>query len=264
MTKRSSYVQSVIRALEILELLNEKKEQGVTQIGESLDLDKSTVHRLLNTLKYKGYVQQNPVTQKYSNSYKLFEMGTIEIDRLGLIRRSNPYMERLAANTRETVNLAILDGPRAMYVEKIESTEVIKADIGVGRSYPAYATSLGKVMLAYTPREKVIRLFEGEEFVQFTQNTIGSLDELLAELKIIRRRGYAVDDEEFIPGLACIAAPIRAGNGEAVAALSISYPRYRYKSGGKEEKAMEDLLLETALRLSAEFGYEGGISDLDH
>ena len=257
MKKSSNYVQSLIRALDIIELLNEKKEQGVTQIGDALDLDKSTVHRLLNTLKFRGYVQQNPATQKYSNSYKLFEMGTIEIDRLGLIRRANPYMERIAAQTRETVNLAILDGARAMYVEKIESTEVIKADIGVGRSYPAYATSRGKVMLAYSPREKVIRLFENKEFSKFTPNTLSSLDELLAELKIIRRRGYALDDEEFIPGLACIAAPVRAGSGDAVAALSISYPRYRYKSAGQEEKAMEELLLKTARELSSEFGFEG-------
>jgi DNA-binding IclR family transcriptional regulator len=257
MKKSSNYVQSVIRALDIIELLNEKKELGVTQIGEALDLDKSTVHRLLNTLKFKGYVQQNPVTQKYSNSYKLFEMGTIEIDRLGLIRRANPYMERIAAQTRETVNLAILDGARAMYVEKIESTEVIKADIGVGRSYPAYATSLGKVMLAYSPREKVIRLFGEKDFSKFTPNTLGSLDELLAELKIIRRRGYALDDEEFIPGLACIAAPVRAASGDAVAALSISYPRYRYKSGGQEEKTMQEMLLKTARELSSEFGFEG-------
>ncbi len=261
MTKKDNHVQSVIRALEIIEFLNEKKEQGVTQIGEALDLDKSTVHRLVSTLRYKGYVNQNPVTQKYSNSFKLFEMGTIEIDRLGLIRRANPYLEHLASKTRETVNLAILDGPRAMYVEKIESTEVIKADIGVGRSYPAYATSLGKAMLAYTPREKVIRLFEKEEFTKFTPDTIGSLDELLAELKIIHRRGYAVDDQEFIPGLACVAAPVRMGSGDAVAALSISYPRYRYKSGGREELSMVELLMEAAKRLSAEFGYEGGVND---
>ena len=148
-----------------------------------------------------------------------------------------------------------------MYVEKIESTEVIKADIGVGRSYPAYATSLGKAMLAYTPREKVIRLFEKEEFTKFTPDTIGSLDELLAELKIIHRRGYAVDDQEFIPGLACVASPVRMGNGDAVAALSISYPRYRYKSGGREELSMVELLLEAAKRLSAEFGYESGVND---
>lgn len=256
MEKKTNYVQSVVRALDIIELLNDKKEQGVTQIGQALDLDKSTVHRLLNTLKYKGYVHQNPVNLKYSNSYKLFEMGTIEIDRLGLIRRANPYMEAIASRTRETVNLAILDGPRAMYVEKIESSEVIKADIGVGRSYPAYATSLGKAMLAFSPVDKVIHLFENEEFVKFTPNTIGSLDELLAELKIIRRRGYAVDDEEFIQGLACIAAPVRTGNGDAIAAFSISYPRYRYKSGGKEEVSMENFLLETALKFSAEFGYE--------
>jgi len=253
--KRENHVQSVIRALEIIECLNQKKELGITEVASSLSLDKSTVYRLINTLRYKGYVKQNPLNHKYSNTFKLFEMGTLEVDRTGLIRRVNPYLEYLAENTKETVNLAVLEGSSIFYVDKIESTEVIKADLGVGRSYPAYSTSLGKAILAFTPEKKVVSLFKDQEFKTFTSNTVSSLDELLAQLKMIRRRGYAYDNEELIPGLACVAAPVRNYGGEPMAAISVAFPRYRYLSGSEEENRIIELVGEVTRKISEEFGF---------
>ncbi|MBN1333589.1 MAG: IclR family transcriptional regulator [Synergistales bacterium] len=253
--KKDNYVQSVIRALEIIEILNERKEMGITEIASSLDLDKSTVHRLINTLRHKGYVKQNILNQKYSNTFKLFEMGTLEVDRTGLIRRVNPFLEYLAQQTRETVNLALLEGKFTIYVDKRESSEVIRADLGVGRRYPAYTTSLGKAILAYLPEEKVIELFREEKFVSFTPNTIGSLDELLAQLKLIRRRGYAYDNEELITGLACVASAIRNYDGNPLAAISIAFPRYRYQKGSPEEERIISLVLDITRKLSVEFGF---------
>lgn len=253
--KKDNYVQSVIRALEIIEILNERKELGITEIALSLDLDKSTVHRLINTLRHKGYVKQNILNQKYSNTFKLFEMGTLEVDRTGLIRRVNPFLEHLAHQTRETVNLAILEGKFTIYVDKRESSEVIRADLGVGRRYPAYSTSLGKAILAFLPEEKVIELFRDEKFVSFTSNTISSLDELLAQLKLIRRRGYAYDNEELINGLACVAGAIRNYDGTPLAAISVAFPRYRYQKGSPEEERIISLVLDITRKLSMEFGF---------
>ncbi|HPI98958.1 MAG TPA: IclR family transcriptional regulator [Synergistales bacterium] len=253
--KKDNYVQSVIRALEIIEILNERKELGITEIALSLDLDKSTVHRLINTLRHKGYVKQNILNQKYSNTFKLFEMGTLEVDRTGLIRRVNPFLEHLAHQTRETVNLAILEGKFTIYVDKRESSEVIRADLGVGRRYPAYSTSLGKAILAFLPEEKVIELFRDEKFVSFTSNTISSLDELLAQLKLIRRRGYAYDNEELINGLACVAGAIRNYDGSPLAAISVAFPRYRYQKGSPEEERIISLVLDITRKLSMEFGF---------
>src|SRR6056297_1425741 len=254
--KRENHVQSVIRALEIIECLNQKKELGITEVASSLSLDKSTVYRLINTLRYKGYVKQNPLNHKYSNTFKLFEMGTLEVDRTGLIRRVNPYLEYLAENTKETVNLAVLEGTSIFYVNKIESTEVIKADLGVGRSYPAYSTSLGKSILAFMPEDKVITIYKDQEFRSFTPKTVTNLDELLAQLRITRRRGYATDNEGLLPGLACVAAPVRNYDTEPIAAISVAFPRYRYPSGSDGEKRIIGLIKDISVRLSEEFGFK--------
>ena len=253
--KKDNYVQSVVRALDIIEILNEKKELGITEMSALLGLDKSTVHRLINTLRYKGYVKQNSLNQKYSNTFKLFEMGTLEVDRTGLLRKVQPFLEYLADQTRETVNLAVLEGKYTIYVDKRESSEVIRADLGVGRRYPAYTTSLGKSILAFLPEKKVLQLFDKEEFATFTPNTITSLDELLAQLKIVKRRGYAYDNEELLMGLACVAAPIRNYDGSPIAAISVAFPRYRYQKGCPEEEQLIFLVMDTAKRVSAEFGF---------
>jgi DNA-binding IclR family transcriptional regulator len=253
--KKENNVQSVVRALEIIELLNERKELGITETATATGLDKSTVYRLINTLRYKGYVKQNPINHKYSNTFKLFEMGTLEVDRSGLIRRSTPFLEYLAEQTRETVNLAVLEGTSIFYVNKIESTEVIKADLGVGRSYPAYSTSLGKSILAFMPEDKVITLYKDQEFHPFTPKTVTNLDELLAQLRITRRRGYSTDNEELLPGLACVAAPVRNYDTEPIAAISVAFPRYRYPAGSDGEKRIIGLVKDIAVRLSEEFGF---------
>lgn len=252
-------VQSVSRALDILEILNEKSRLGISEIGEELGLDKSTVHRLLNTLKCRNYVRQDQSSRKYSNTYKLFQMGTVEVYRLGFIRKAKPYMEYLAGETGETVNLAVLDGSKTMYIDKLESPEVIKADIGIGTTYPAYVTSLGKAILAFLPEEKVVGLFGDENFVRYTPSTIATLEDLLSELRDVRRMGYAVDNEEFIRGLVCIASPLINSTGDPLAAISVSYPRYRCALGCREEKRMIRLVLKVSVALSKELGFHGTI-----
>lgn len=161
-------------------------------------------------------------------------------------------MEDLA---RETVNLAILEGKMAMYVEKIDSTEVIRADIRVGRSSPAYVTGLGRAILAFLPRERVISMFEDATFIPFTASTLRNIDELLVDIYHIRQKGCALDDEEFIQGLARIAVPIINNGEDPLAAISISYPRYRCKSGCSKELRIRDLVLGSARSLSEEFGF---------
>jgi len=250
-------VQSVSRALDIMEILNEESELGVTQMSKRLGLDKSTAYRLLNTLKRRGYVRQDPSSRRYSNTYKLFQMGIVEVYRLGFMHKAKPYMEYLAGETGETVNLAILDSGNVIYIDKIESREIIKADISIGRSYPAYATGLGKAILAFLPEERVAVLFGNGKFIRYTDYTVDSLSDLLSDLRNIRRRGYAMDNEEFIPGLACIAAPLRDSSGYPLAAISVSYPKYRCVSGCKQERRMTKFVLSASLGLSKELGFCG-------
>ena len=248
------FVQSVIRTLNILELLNDRGELGLGEISSSLSLDKSTVYRLLATLRHRGYVRQASQYGSYANTLKLFEMGNIEADRLGFKRMAQPYLQSLALQTRETVNLAILSGVYVMYIDKFESPEAIRVGYGVGKRIPAYATGLGKAILAYLPEERVRELFGTTPFIRFTPNTICSLDDLQQQLRSIKTKGYATDSEEYAKDYACVAAPVRSSGGEALAALSVAFPRYRYRKGGSEERRFLHLVVSAADSLSADLG----------
>ena len=247
-------VQSVLRTLRILELLNDRGETALGEIASSLCLDKSTVYRLLATLKHLGYVRQTGQYGAYANTLKLFEMGTIEADRLGFKRMAQPYLQSLARQTRETINLAILSGAYVMYIDKIESPEAIRVGYGIGKRVPAYATGLGKILLAHLPEGDVRRILAGVQFVRFTPNTVSDLEELLPQLRVIRKRGFATDNEEYAKDLSCVAAPVLNPNGDVLAALSVAYLRYRYRKGGSDEKRFQHLVVSAAASLSADLG----------
>lgn len=256
MQKRSNLVQSVIRALEILELLDVEKELGISEISDMLGLEKSTVHRLISTLKHKGYVMQNSSNYKYSNSFKLFEMGNNVVERLGLRRQAQPYMEELAEKSHETVNLAIMDGKDIIYIDKIESPETIKVDLNVGKRLPSYCTGLGKAMLAFMPEGKVVDLLREETLIPYTKNTITDMEALINELRKIREQGYSIDNEEYVEGLVCVASPIRNYRGEAVAAMSIALPKYRIDEGKKNLEYIVDLIRGISDRFSRQLAFK--------
>ena len=254
MSERSNFVKSVIKAFDILEILDKKHEMGISELSEILEWDKSTVHRLVTTLKQKGYVVQNGSNQKYSNSIKLFEMGNNVVERLGLRRQAQPYLEKLAGITHETVNLAIIDGKHVIYIDKIESPATIKVDLNIGKKLPIFCTGLGKIMLAYMSESEIKELLSGEAFIQYTKNTVKNIDELMKQLKEIRGKGFALDDEEYVEGLQCVAAPIRNYKSEVVAAVSVAVPKYRYEEGEKNFRYTK-LVLDTAYEISKELGF---------
>jgi len=250
-------VQSLVRALDIIELLDREGELGISEISNTLGLEKTTVHRLISTLKFKGYVAQNKSNQKYSNSFKLFEMGNNVVEGLGLRRQAQPFMEELAEKSHEAVNLAILNGKHMFYIDKIESSETIKVDLRIGKRLPVYCTGLGKAMLAFMPEERVHELFKGETFVKYTKNTIDNVQGLMLELRRIKAQGYSIDNEEYIPGLVCVAAPVMSFRGEAVAALSVAVPKYRLEEGERDLGCLIGLVRTAAEKLSREMGHMG-------
>jgi DNA-binding IclR family transcriptional regulator len=254
LSHQTTLVQSVSRALDILELLNKHQELSVSRIAQTLGLDKSTVHRLLSTLRQKGYIKQDPQTQEYSTTFKLFEMGLYSVNKRGIVRIAHRHLEHLAGKLNETVNLAVLDGVNIVYIDKIESTAIIRADLGIGRSCPAYATSLGKAILSCLPEDRVLKLLGNVQFDSLGPNTVKTVDEFLAQLKQVSRRGFAADNEELIEGLACIGAPILTYTREPVAAISVASPRYRYAKGSGEERFIIDCVMETAEKISKELG----------
>lgn len=253
MKKRSNLVKSIIKAVDIIELLSKEHELGITEISNMLDLDKSTVFRIVTTLREKGMVGQNPITQRYHNSLKLFELGNRIVEDLGLRRMAQPIIKELAEKTGETVNLAILDGSSTVYIDKIESPATIKVDLPIGKRLPSYCTGLGKAMLANLSEKKVDEIIDTTKFEKHTSKTHLNKEDFFKELEDIRIKGYSFDDEEYVEGLKCIAVPILDFKGEALAAISIAVPSYRYDKFVNEH--FIELLVSKSLLLSKMFGY---------
>lgn len=229
--ERSSLVHSVIKAFGLLETIGPASQGGLSlsELSRRNDLHPSTAHRLLHTLIVLGYVRQDPATRRYLPGPRVLAAGSAAPaqghDDLGAT--AEPVLRRLAEEVGETVNLFVLDGLDIVHLAQSEGPAAIRMSTQVGTRLPAYCTAAGKVLLAHLPpqalRERVDRL----HLAPRTPNTIVDADDLLVELDRIRRRGYAVDDEEQAIGVRSVAAAVRGRGGDTVAAVSVSGPAGR-------------------------------------
>ncbi|MDR1920158.1 MAG: IclR family transcriptional regulator [Candidatus Adiutrix sp.] len=231
MTK-SKLIESVVRALDILELLDAEGEMGITEMADKLDMEKSTVYRAINTLRARYYVSQDPDTLKYANSYKLFEMGHNVVRNTGIPKMAYRFMRKLAQGSRGAVNLGVRDGKKVVYIDKIESDETVKVCMKIGQSIPLHCTGLGKALLSFMSEREVRGLLGRDPLERFTEKTHGNVEDLLADLAEIRKRGYSVDNEEHIMGILCVASPAFNAKGEAIAAISIASPKMSHNGPG--------------------------------
>lgn len=218
----SRLIESVGRALDILEALDTEGEMGITEIARKLGMEKSTVFRTINTLRARHYVRQDLDTQKYSNSYKLFEMGHNVARNTGLPKMAFRFLRGLAKTSKGAVNLGVRDGDKVVYIDKIESDDTVKVCMKIGQGIPLYCTGLGKALISHLPEWEVRSILSREKFQRFTETTICNIEDLLADLGEIRKRGYSIDDEEHLPGIVCVAAPVFNAKGETIAALSVA------------------------------------------
>ncbi len=214
--------KSVIKALEIIELLDLEGAMGITEIAGRLNMDKSSVFRALNTLKSKHYVRQDPDTLKYANSYKLFEMGHNVVRETGLPKLGYRFMRQLSREVEGAISLGIRDGLKAVYIDKIESDATVRVSMKIGQSLPLHCTGMGKSLLAYLPEDQLREIVAGLSFEKNAPNTHLTPESYLTDLEGVRRRGFSIDDEEHIPGLYCVAAPIFDASGMPIAAISVA------------------------------------------
>jgi DNA-binding IclR family transcriptional regulator len=252
---RSPYqIQVLDRALAVLEALSQSgPDLTLIQISQSLELHKSTAHRLIMVLERHKLVEKNSSTGKYRLGLKLFELGTKAVSRLDLRERARPYLEKVVLATRETVHLCILDDTEVVYMDKIEPTRSVRMASSVGRRNPAYCTAVGKAMMAYLPVEQVEAIVKKQGLPPLTKNTITSLRELKAELARIRIRGYAIDDEENEEGVRCVGCAVRGYSGEPIAAISVSGPSFRVSKDKVVTVAQP--IMAAANALSSELGF---------
>lgn len=247
-------VQAIDRAIRILKLFSEeRKELKLTEISEELDLNKSTVHGIISTLKFHGLIDQDEESQKYKLGLYLMELGERVANSLDIIGISHSIIDELCTTMEETVHLATLDGEEVVYIDKKESNQSIRIISAIGARNPAYCTGVGKAMLAFKDLDDIYKSLP-DELAQLTPNTITDKEELLKELEKIKTQGYALDNEENSVGLTCVAAPIFDSTGKAVYAISISGPtiRMNYK---QIEKAKE-MVIEGTKKISRELGYK--------
>ena len=229
------------------------RPKGITEIAKKLNLGKSTVHRLLVTLEEKGYVDQDPETEKYKLGLKLVELGNIVLLNLELRSQAAPCLKRLMERSGQTVHLAILDQGDIIYIDKVESMGAIKMASYIGRRGYVHSSALGKAIAAYLPEEQVRRILETKGMPRLTPNTITSFSEFKSHLERVRQQGYAVDDIENEEAIRCIAAPIFNYAGTVVAAVSVSGTVLKVTIDRVAELAR--MVVECAEEISARLGY---------
>lgn len=219
-------VQSVDRALIVLEIIARRGQAGVTEIADELGVHKSTVSRLIAVLESRGYVEQLSDRGKYRLGFSIARLARSTSAQMNLAKQSQPACDALAADAGETVNVALLDGRRIVNIVEATAPAEITVRTWVGQSCPAHATSSGKVLLAaLSPEELRSRL--GAKLDVFTDNTVATTADLEAELAAVRENGWASVEEELEIGLNAVAAPVYDSTAEVVAALSVSGPSYR-------------------------------------
>jgi len=252
---QSNFIQSVDRALQILECFSKKNtELGVSQITNLLGLHKSTTFGLMATLENRGYLKQNTENSKYRLGMKLFELGKTVEDDMNLKESSHHYLKELVDKYQETAHLAVLDGNEILYIDKVEGEQAIRMNSQVGKRRPLYCTGVGKAILAFMSEDKVARILSNIDFCKYTSHTITELQGLQEELCNIRKEGYCIDDEEIEVGLNCVAAPIIDFNGEAIASISIAGPTIRMTQ--KKSNFIAKDIKEIAAKISETLGYK--------
>lgn len=220
-------VPALRKGLAVLELLASGEALTMAEIQQRAKLAKTMTFRILRVLREQGYIQHDAGTHRYRLSLKLLELGRAQAARLDIVQVSQPLLEALRAEFRETINVCLRDGSDVVYVAMVESQHGLRTTSLIGSRDPLYSTAVGKAILAFLPaKERATALAECTP-VQFTVNTVTSPEALAAELVRTRQRGFAVDNEENELGARCVGVPILGVRGYPIAAMSLSGPRSR-------------------------------------
>ncbi|MEP9393821.1 IclR family transcriptional regulator [Gordonia sp. VNQ95] len=250
----SGAVQSVDRALAVLELIGAMGSAGITELAAELGVHKSTVSRIVGSLESRGFVEPEPGSRKYRIGFTVVRLASSTNASLDLSKQGQEICEKLAGEFGETTNLAVLGGNQAVNIVEAQGTSSVALQTWVGQTSPAHATSSGKVLLSALSDNEIRELFAGG-LTRYTDHTITDIEALLTDLAQVRERGWAIADEELEVGLVAIAAPIRDQTGAVISALSVSGPRYRVDPDHAADIAAQ--VTAAASELNSRFGFRG-------
>lgn len=220
---KSGAVQSVDRAMLLLEALGEDEEgYRLTDLAIRTGLSPSTAHRLLTTLEKRRFVEFNPSDNMWHVGRQAFAIGSAFVRRRNFVAPALPFLRRLRDLTHETANLGIVEEGEVVVLTQVESREIMRAITRVGGRAPMVTSGIGKAILATYPDQDVVAIIQRHGMRRLTPKSMVRAGELRDALDIVRRDGYAVDDQEFLTGLRCVAAVVYNDQAEALAAISVS------------------------------------------
>ncbi|MEY2776378.1 MAG: hypothetical protein RLY30_476 [Pseudomonadota bacterium] len=250
--KQPDSMAAVMKVFAILQALAEREEMGITELSSRLALPKATAHRFLQSMKALGYVKQEPDTERYSLTMKMFELGSRALAGLNLVDLARPHMQKISDLTGETVHLGTLIESEIIYAHKVDSRHNLGMYSRVGRRAPLHCTAIGKCLLAWEADDRRNQIISGINFKRYQEKTITDRKALLVELELVRAKGYAEDREEFDDHIRCLGIPIFDRHASPVAGMSVSFPTFRYPVS--QEPEILALLHETSREISVALG----------
>jgi IclR family transcriptional regulator, KDG regulon repressor len=249
-------IQSLSRGLEILDLMaNRGGETSVTEAARFLGVDRSTSSRLMATLESRGYLDQDVETHRFRLGTKLIHLSNILLQSLNLGTIGHEEVRALVEQTGEGAQLAILGGTSAVFIDHADGRERLTINTNVGDHDPLHCTAIGRALLSGLSDAEVRDLLTRTDLERYTPRTVVSISEIVDRLGIVRRQGYAFDDEERYAGVQCVAAPVYDHTARVVAAIGISGPTPRMIRA--TERALAEAVRAASRQLSSRLGYFG-------
>jgi DNA-binding IclR family transcriptional regulator len=261
MLKPNNLVQTIERISAILDLVGENSQgMSIRDLSLQLGLPKGTVHRLLSSLSYFGYIRQDTASRNYFLGLKLLDLAGLAASQLDVRKIAEPLLHALADKSGETGHMVVWDQGEVVYIEKVEpplEMGGLRMASRVGARNPAHSCAVGKVLLSYLSEDELQDFISKKGLAARTPNTITDEATLRRELRTIRAQGYAVDDEENEKGIRCVGAPVLGASGGPVAAISVSGPAFRIT-----KKVIQNIsrrqVVSTAAEISRRLGYGAG------
>ena len=255
--QENATIQSVERALLALQHIADHPERkfSLSELTEYMELDKSSVFRLLSTLMKFGLVRQDEHRKTWQLGYRIFSLAGALRGQLKITELAASPLRELAAATHENAHLAVRSGLKAVFIDRERASKAIASNTDIGDTEDLHCTAVGKCLISALSADELERLYGDAPMQRYTDRTITSLRELSAELEAVRARGYGVDDGEFEPNVVCIAAPVYDYMGRVEAAIGISGPRERMET---QFDRFSDEVRGAGRELSALLGFQPG------
>ncbi len=254
-TRSYAELKTVTRAMDILKAFGRADDWSVSALARDLELHKSVTHRLLVTMARAGLLTRDPDTERYSLGMLMASLGQRAERRSSLARVARPHLLELAQRCLETVSLSVVSGSSGFIVDSIDSPQSMRFTVRPGESFLLHAGCVGKVLLAYQPREVLDKVLAATPLPRYTNKTLTAPAALRRELARIRAAGLGFSDGEMTPGARSVGAPVWNHEARVVACVAISAPAIRLDAQALPR--FNEMVLATAERVSRALGYAG-------